>query len=160
MAVLCDWGEHYLTKLYDEEWMRSNGFLPQVRRTVEDVLRTKDAPEAPLRSVAPSTPVRMALSTLTSHDISQLPVMLDGECVGSVVEGDVMGAVLEDPALLDATVEELMGAPFPVVDMGLPADQLTQFLTRSNAAVLVRREGKVAGIVTRYDLIRTLTGAA
>jgi cystathionine beta-synthase len=51
-----------------------------------------------------------------------------------------------------------MDAPFPVVDADLPLDRLTTLLTRETPAVLVRRDGKLAGIVTRYDVLHQLAG--
>ena len=160
VTTLCDWGEHYLTKLFDDEWMRENGFLERPRRTsVLDMLQAK-ADDAPaLLTVDPSTSVRMALSTLSSHDVSQLPVVKDGECVGSVAEGELMAHVIEEPALLDRPVEGVMGAPYPVVEALAPSEEASRLLTRSNAACLVRRDGKLSGIVTRYDVVRALTGA-
>lgn len=153
VAILCDWGERYLTKLYDPEWMESNGFTPRERRRAGELLE----PGKPaLVSVAPTTPVRMALSALTTHDVSQLPVLRDGASVGSVLEGELMNRVLEDPATLNLPVEAVMGAPFPVVDATLPLEELTRLLTRGNPAVLVRRNGGIEGILTRYDVVRTL----
>jgi cystathionine beta-synthase len=159
VAVLCDWGEHYLTKLYDEEWMRSNGFMEAARRSVADLLEGKAADPGSVVSVRPGTSVRMALSALTTHGVSQLPVLLDGDCVGSLAEGDLMGRVIEDPAVLDLPVEDVMDAPFPVVEPQLPSDHLTRLLSRANPAVLVRENGEITGILTRYDVVRTLTGA-
>ncbi|MGD2070701.1 MAG: pyridoxal-phosphate dependent enzyme [Gemmatimonadota bacterium] len=160
VTILCDWGEHYLTKLYDDDWMRENGFLERTRRrTVDDLVATKEDDAPALLTVEPSTSIRMALSTITTHDVSQLPVVRDGECLGSVAEGDLMSRVIEDPALLDEPVESVMDAPFPVVDGHAAADEVAHMLTRSNAACLVRRAGALSGIVTRYDVVRTLTGA-
>jgi len=159
VAILCDWGEHYLTKQYDPEWMRSNGFTPREGIRVSDLAAARtDGPEA-LITAAPTTSVRMALSTMTSHDVSQLPVMRDGTCVGSVQEGDLMGKVLEDPRVLDLPVEEVMAAPFPLVAGGLLVEEVTRLLTRGNPAVLVRNGDRIEGIVTRFDVVRTLTGA-
>jgi cystathionine beta-synthase len=161
VAVLCDWGERYLTKLWDPEWMESNGFVPRERRRAGELLVGKGGSEAAnappsLVSVAPSTPVRMALSALTTHDVSQLPVLREGAPVGSVLEGELMSRVLQDPAALDLPVEAVMGPPFPVVDEATEVDELTRLLTRGNPAVLVRRGGVVSGILTRYDVVRTL----
>lgn len=158
VTLLCDWGEHYLTKLYDDEWMRSNGYLVASRQTVGELLALKSAGPAELVSIAPSTPVRMALSAITTHDVSQLPVIIDGDCVGSVTEGELMGRVIEEPEVLELPVEEVMDAPFPVVEVHLPTDHLNRLLSRANPAVLVRRDGEIAGILTRYDVVRTLTG--
>jgi len=161
VAILCDWGEHYLTKVYDDDWMRENGFLERPRRrTVADLLSVKDTGAPSLLSASPATPVRMALSTISTHAVSQLPVLVDGECVGSVSESELMGRVIEDPTLLDRTVEAVMEPPYPVVDSHQDLDQAMRLLSRRNAACLVREGGRLTGIVTHYDLVRTLTQGA
>ena len=53
-----------------------------------------------------------------------------------------------------------MGAPYPVLDGHVDADEVTHLLQRGNDACLVREDGVLHGIVTRYDVVRTLTGAA
>jgi cystathionine beta-synthase len=159
VAILCDWGEHYLTKQYDPEWMRSNGLTPREGTRVADLAAARIDGPATLVTAAPTTSVRMALSTMTSHDVSQLPVMRDGACVGSVQEGDLMGRVLEEPGVLDLPVEEVMEAPFPVVSGDILVEDVTRLLTRGNPAVLVRDGDGIRGIVTRFDVVRTLTGA-
>ena len=159
VTLLSDWGEHYLTKVYDDDWMRENGFLKRAHHSVHHLVAEKDRELPELVTVQPTTPVRVALSTLTSYNVSQLPVILDGECVGSLNDGELMSSVIEDPELLDRPVESIMDAPFPVVDGHIDAEGAAQLLTRKNSAVLVRDEGEIGGILTRYDLIRDLTGA-
>jgi cystathionine beta-synthase len=158
VTLLCDWGERYLSKMYDDDWMRENGFLERPRRTiVRDLLEAKEPRGGGLISVTPSTPVRMALSAITAHDVGQLPVVLEGECVGSLTETRLMTLVIEDPALLDKPVESVMGRPFPVLDVHTDSEEIVQLMKRGNAACLVRREGRLVGIVTRYDVVRALT---
>lgn len=159
VAILCDWGEHYLTKQYDPEWLRSNGFAPREGRRVAELVAERGDGPLQLVTARPTTSVRMALSTMNTHDVSQLPVMQDGTCVGSVQEGSLMGRVLEDPSILDLAVEEVMEPPFPVVGEQVPVDDVTRLLTRGNPAVLVRDGNGIQGIVTRFDVVRTLTGA-
>ena len=159
VTLLSDWGEHYLTKVYDDDWMRENGFLKRAHHSVHHLVAEKDRELPELVTVQPTTPVRVALSTLTSYNVSQLPVILDGECVGSLNDGELMSSVIEDPELLDRPVESIMDVPFPVVDGHMDAEGAAQLLTRKNSAVLVRDEGEIGGILTRYDLIRDLTGA-
>ncbi len=160
VAVLCDWGEHYLSKGFDDDWMRENGFLSRPkRRSVIEMTRSKEGGTGVI-TVEPTTPVRVALSTITAHDIGQLPVVLAGECVGSLAEGDLMARVIAEPEVLDATVETVMDAPYPVLEGDVDADEVTTLLQRGNAACLVREGGELSGIVTRYDVVRMLTGAA
>src|SRR5436190_665939 len=81
-----------------------------------------------------------------------------GDGVGAVSEQGLMARALEDPATLDQPVQDVMDAPFPVVDADLPVERLTTLLSRETPAALVRREGKIAGIVTRYDVLHQLAG--
>jgi len=160
VTLLPDWGEHYLTKIYDDDWMRENGFLKRAHPSVHDMVSSKDVELSELISVQPSTPVRVALSTLSSHNVSQLPVILDGESMGSLTESELMASVIEDPELLDRPVEAIMDASFPIVDSHMDAESAAGLLTRKNPAVLVREGRELQGILTRYDVVRNLTGTA
>jgi cystathionine beta-synthase len=137
--------------------MRENGFLERPRRTtMAEVVAAKEKRVGDLLTVEPSTSIRMALSTMTAHDIGQLPVVLEGNCVGSLTEARLMSLVIEDPERLDKPVETVMGAPFPVLEGHIDSDEMMHVMKR-NAACLVRIEGELAGIVTRYDVVRVLT---
>ena len=159
VAILCDWGERYLTKQYDDEWMRNNGFLARPRATVAEMVAAKLEPLPGLLTVTPATPVRMAISTLSSHHVSQLPVVVNGECIGSVAERKLMSAVLADPEVLEHEVESVMEAPCPVLDEHADAEAATRLLSGSAQAVLIRVDGVLDGILTRHDLVRALAAA-
>lgn len=112
----------------------------------------------PVVSVSPRDPVSKALKTMSERGFSQLPVMDRGRPVGSVSEKAFIDRLEagEDSASLKAmTVEEVMGELFPVAGMGTPVQTLASLLSRS-FAVLVSDRGRIAGIVTRSDLIRKM----
>jgi cystathionine beta-synthase len=153
VTLLCDTGERYLSKLYNDEWMRENQLLNVERVTLEHVLRGKPDGMAAVVSATPGATVRQALRLMTLHDVSQLPVMDGTTCVGSVSEASLTARALERPDLLDAVVSDAMDAPFPIVDAGMPADAVAKVLSKSNPAVLVQTQGAVEGIVTRSDLL-------
>lgn len=159
VCVLCDTGERYLSKVYNDEWMRENRLIEPARVSAGIMVGTKEdgAPGA-LVSVEPSSPVRRALAFITEHNISQLPVVSEGDCVGHISEATLMARVIENPTLLDQSVQELMDAPLPVVDAHVDLPSVTRLLTRQNPAVLVRRDGALCGIITRYDVLRYVTG--
>ena len=158
VSLVCDWGERYLSKVYDDEWMRENGFLERSRHTTARDLIDKKSSDAPeLITVDPGTSIRIALSTITAHDIGQLPVVSDGSCVGSVTETSLMSQVLVDTALLDRPVDSVMAPPFPVIADHVDSEEVRTLLTRGNAACLVSTNGQLVGIVTRYDVVRALT---
>jgi cystathionine beta-synthase len=155
--ILCDTGERYLSKVYSDEWMRENQMLEPARVSAGDVVRGKSVGALPsLVSVAPETSVRQALSFITQHDISQVPVISEGDCVGHLFEATLMGKVLENTAVLDKSVQHLMDPPLPVVDNHVELTAITRLLSK-NPAVLVRRDGLLAGIVTRRDILRYVT---
>ena len=156
VTFLCDTGERYLSKLYSDEWMRENQMLEPDRTTLGDILETKDGKAPTIVGIAPGQTVRQALRLMDQHDVSQLPVMDGANCVGSVSDWSLSARSLENTKLLDATVSEMMDAPFPVVDGVQPVDAVAKLLTKSNPAVLVRENGRVAGIVTRSDMLHYL----
>jgi cystathionine beta-synthase len=156
VTFLCDTGERYLSKLYNDEWMRENQMLDGDRATLAQVIGSKPATAESIVSVAPGASVRQALRLMSLHDVSQLPVMDGGNCVGSVSEWSLSARGLENSKLLDAAVSEVMDAPFPVVDAGQPVDAVATLLSKANPAVLVRSGGSVSGIVTRSDMLSYL----
>ena len=156
--VLCDTGERYLSKVFSDEWMRENRMLEPARLSAGDALAGKEegAPRE-LVSVAPETPVRQALGLITRHNVSQLPVIVEGDCVGHLAESTLMARVIEDTKILDQSVQHVMDAPLPVVDAHVDLPGITRLLSRQNPAVLVRSGGRLAGIITRYDVLRYIT---
>lgn len=160
VTFLCDTGERYLSKLYNDEWMRENQLLEPDRVTLGALVAHKAQGDgtAPTQLVAtaPGALVRQALGLMRLHDVSQLPVM-DGEaCVGSVTEQFLTTRSLESTRFLDATVGEVMDEPFPVVGAAEPADAVTKLLSKTTPALLVAESGRVVGIVTRGDMLQFL----
>ena len=125
-------------------------------KAVSWLLAAKRKIEQPVVSVAPGQTVRQALRLMSLHDISQLPVMDGVNCVGSVSDWSLSAKGLENTKLLDATVSEVMDAPFPVVDGDQAVDAVAKLLSKSNPAVLVRSNGHVKGIITRSDMLNCL----
>ena len=156
VTFLCDTGERYLSKLYNDEWMRENQMLDPERGTLGTVLGAKTGDAPAMVSVAPGTTVRQALGLMHQHDVSQLPVMEGSNCVGSVSDWALSAKSLENSKLLDTTVSDIMDPPFPSVEAGQPVESVAKLLSKSNPAVLVRRNGAMQGIVTRSDLLQFL----
>jgi cystathionine beta-synthase len=158
VTILCDTGERYLSKVFNDEWLRENQILESERLTVAGLMGSKENGAPPLVSVAPQATVRQALNLMSTYNVSQLPVLDGADGVGAVSEQSLMASALEDHAALDRPVRELMDPPFPVVDGDWPVERLSAMLSRETPAAMVRRDGKLAGIVTRYDLLHQLAG--
>jgi cystathionine beta-synthase len=158
VAILPDTGERYLSKLYSDEWMRENQMLDADRTTIAALMGNKRKGDQPVISVGPGTTVRQALRLLSLHDISQLPVVDGPSSIGSVADWSLSAKSLDDTKLLDATVSTVMDPPFPTVDGGQSVDAVAKLMSKANPAVLVREDGKIAGIVTRSDVLHYLMG--
>jgi cystathionine beta-synthase len=158
VTILADTGERYLSKVFSDEWMQENQMLEAPRVTVEQLLERRPATAPALVSVAPAAAVRQALNLMTTYGVSQIPVVENGESVGGLIEGTLMTRALSQPSLLDRPVREVMEQPFPEVDAGAPADRVGAMLTRESPATLVRKDGKLIGIVSRYDVLQQLIG--
>ena len=163
VTFLCDTGERYLSKVFNDEWMRENQLLEPDRATLGHLVQAKrdTVPDgAPVIATAPGALVRQAIGLMKLHDVSQLPVM-DGtgtavRCVGSVTEHHLTERALESTRFLDATVGEVMEEPFPVVGSEEPVDHVTKLLSKATPALLVAEQGAITGIVTRSDMLSFL----
>jgi cystathionine beta-synthase len=158
VTVLADTGERYLSKVYNDEWLRENQLIEDERPTVGRVVAAKNHDAPPLIHVAPETSVRQALNLMSTYNVSQLPILDGDDGVGAISEQALMARAIGQPRILDSAVRDVMDAPFPVVDDDAPVALLTTLLSRTTPAALVRRNGKVVGIVTRYDLLHQLAG--
>jgi cystathionine beta-synthase len=153
VTFLCDTGERYLSKLYNDEWMRENQLLDSDRMPIGQLLQGKQDGTPRVVSVAPSASVRQALGLMSLHDVSQLPVMDVESCVGSVSESVLSAKALENGKLLDVPVNDVMEPPFPIIDGAQTVESVVKLLSKSNPAILVRANGSLGGIVTRSDVL-------
>jgi cystathionine beta-synthase len=158
VTILCDTGERYLSKQFNDAWMQENQMLDTPRTTVQQLLERRPANAPAVVSVAPAAAVRQALTLMSTWGVSQIPVLDDGQSVGGLIEGTLMTKALAQPALLDRPVSEVMDPPFPEVEASTPTDRVGSMLTRENPAALVRKEGHLIGIVSRYDVLQQLLG--
>ncbi len=158
VAILADTGERYLSKLYNDEWMRENQMLDVERVTASTLLAAKSDGAPELVIVTPAQTVRQALNLMDTYDVSQLPIVENDECVGALDEASLMARAIAQPVVLEQPVRDIMEQPYPVVDADAPLDRVSELLSRETPAVLVRREGKLAGIVSRYDVLHHMVG--
>jgi cystathionine beta-synthase len=162
VVILPDGGRSYLSKVFSDSWMRQYGFLERESElTVGDVLnRKREAGEFPaLVTVQPHFRVREAVALLHEHRVSQLPVVSAHDpmtVVGAIGERGLLRHAAEDPALLDAEIAEVMEPPFPAVSSQDPVREAVELLVGDQQALMVTRDGRAEGLVTRTDLLEAL----
>ena len=158
VTILCDSGERYLSKVFNDAWLQENQLLDTPRSTVADLLKRRAGGAPALVQVAPTAQVRQALNLMSTFGVSQVPVLEDGRCIGSLVEGTLMTTALEQPTMLDRAVRDVMEPAFPVVESTLTLDRLAPMLSREVPAALISDHGKLVGIVSRYDVLQLMIG--
>jgi cystathionine beta-synthase len=159
VVLLPDTGERYLSKVHNDEWMRDNHLLDPASVRVGNIASGKSARVRTLHKVDAGEPLKRALALIQQHDVSQLPVFRGGDVVGTLEEGDVLRSALADPASLELPLDTIMGPPLPVVGADEPADVVTKLLASRNSAVLVKNDGAVTGILTRFDMLQFIAGS-
>jgi cystathionine beta-synthase len=151
--IVCDTGEHYLTKFHSDEWMKEKLLLEPQRITAGLIAETKNgtSPQE-LIFVTPEDTVSDALDKMNANGITQLPVLDGHESVGSLRESQVLTKLLADRELLNAKVSEVMDKGFPVVDVDTSINEIKSKLVRS-PAVLIEDFKRITGILTRGDVL-------
>ncbi|MBM7369090.1 cystathionine beta-synthase [Gordonia hydrophobica] len=165
VVLLPDGGRGYMSKIFNDDWMSSYGFLRTpldgVERTeslVGDVLRGKDGALPDLVHTHPQETLRDAIEILREFGVSQMPVVgaeppiTAGEVAGAVSERDLLSAVFEGRANLADPVAAHMGEAFPLIGAGEPVSSAMEALSTSDALMVVE-DGKPVGVITRHDLL-------
>jgi cystathionine beta-synthase len=159
VVLIPDTGMRYLSKVYNNEWMRDNRYLePPVALTAGEIVQARaDTGQArSLVTVAPSDTIAAALERMRAHDFSQLPVFEDGTPVGALYEDAILTLALEGKDLKKRVVREVMGGAFPVVPASATIDQITHCITRDCPAVFVETGSGNYDILTKYDLLQAI----
>ena len=154
VVVFHDHGSRYIGKVFNDDWMRERGFLEDEMK-VKDVIARKT--NKTFHFVTPSQTVREAFDMMKKLDISQMPVMQDQEVVGSISENAVLTYLLENPMKhTENKVEEIMDAPFPIVQEDLPVKQLNRYISKKIPAVMMKDKAGSMHILTKYDIIQAV----
>ena len=157
--IVCDTGEHYLSKHHSDEWMKEKRLLEPQKITAGLVSQTKRerGPEM-LVTAKPDERIADVLVKMNEAGVTQLPVVADGRAVGSLREHRILSRVLGNRDLLEASVSEVMEESFPVVDVDASLSDVTRQL-QSSPAVLVEEYGRITGIITRHDVLDVPTAS-
>ncbi len=160
VVILPDSGFRYLRKTYNDDWMRNHGFLEaKPDLTVAQVLAARPSKEKAVVSVAPSDTLGEDIACMAERSISQMPVIENGEVIGSLTESVILNRLIEQPAARDQAVREVMRSPFPIVPRSLHLDHLSAYLEQGAGAVLVEPDTDGGyQIITKSDLISALAG--
>ena len=155
VTFVCDSGNKYLSKVYNDYWMLDQGFLERERFGDLRDLIARRAWEHAAVTVNATEQVTAAYRRMKLYDISQIPVMQDGRIIGIVDEEDILLEVVENPRHFDEPVTKAMERHLVTVPVDAPVSQLMEIFNRGMVAI-VMRGNEFQGLVTRIDLLNWL----
>jgi cystathionine beta-synthase len=167
VVLLPDGGRGYLSKIFNDEWMADYGFLTEqtAEPKIADVLARKQDSLPVFVHAHPDETVAAAIGILREYNVSQLPVMkteppvMVAEVLGSIVERDLLEALVSGRASPQDPVGEHMSPPLPMVGSGEQVSRAVDALEKAGAAVVLV-DGRPAGMITRQDVLAFLAGGA
>lgn len=154
VVMLPDAGGRYLSKMYNDEWMRDNQFLEEKPRLgyVKDLLTHR--PHHALIAAKKNERVGEVINRLKLHGISQMPVVDDGRMLGVIQENDLLSSMLTGVVYANSEIEPMVQNDIPTVTDETPLDDVSFIFTHSaHDAVLVTRADVPMDIITKIDLI-------
>jgi len=159
VALLPDTGMRYLSKAYNDEWMRERGYVDAaVQITAGEVVKAKHA-AGKVRELVIARPYQTvfhALKSMQDQDISQIPVFEENTPIGTIYEDQILNLALQGKDLRKLVVREVMSNPLPQVPKTAPVERVTHILSHENPAVFVDMGNSHFEILTKYDLMSTV----
>lgn len=157
VIILPDHGTRYLGKVYNDSWMSSVNFIEEGNMlTAGQIVERKETSED-LVMLKKTQTLADAIRLMRDNQISQIPVVEEGEVIGSINESRVLNTILDDPTLREAPITKAMNDPFPFVLSTTRIDLVSKLINKENQAVLVKLDDGAIQIITKYDLISVLS---
>jgi cystathionine beta-synthase len=153
VCIFHDHGSRYIGKIYNDQWMLERGFLEV--KTFKDIISGKY--NQPVVTIRPTQTVAEVIELMKKYDIENIPVMQDGKPVGSVSESGLFGKMFMAPDIKNHQVQTVMEPAYPVVAYDTPVERLGKLITKDNGAILSRDEAGDLHIITKYDIIQSLS---
>ena len=155
VVFVCDTGNKYLSKMYNDYWMLDQGFLERPRHGDLRDLILRPYAQRDTVVVGPTDSLTVAYQRMKMYDVSQLPVMDGDRIVGIVDESDVLLHVYGDEARFQDPVSTAMVSKLNILDVTAPMESLLPVFDRGHVAI-VMDGAKFLGLITRIDLLNYL----
>jgi len=155
VSLVCDSGNKYLSKVYNDYWMLDQGFLQREQfGDLRDLIARRHWEKAAITVNASETAIA-AHGRMKLYDMSQLPVMDQGRIVGIIDEEDILLKVYGHPEGFTRPVADIMARHLVTVAPDAPLPQLIEIFKRGMVAIVVDK-GEFLGLITRIDLVNWL----
>ncbi len=153
VCIFHDHGSRYVGKVYNDEWMLERGFLDV--NTFKDIIRGRKTQK--LISLTKENTVLEAISLMKKYDIENVPVFDEGKNIGAISESGLFDKMLNDANIKSLMVADVIEKAYPEVSFDTPVERLSSYINKENGAVLSKDESGQFQIVTKYDIIQSLS---
>ena len=153
VCIFHDHGSRYVGKVYNDQWMMERGFLEV--KTFKDLVSGRGSQK--LITLSPTQTVMESIDLMKKYDIENIPVLDNGSNVGAISESGLFNKILSNPDIKTQPISAVMEKPYPEMAFDTPVERLSSLINRENGAVLSRDESGAYHIVTKYDIIQSLS---
>ncbi len=153
VCIFHDHGSRYVGKIYNDEWMLERGFLEV--STFKDIIGSRKSQK--LISLNPTHSVLDAIELMKKYEIENLPVFENGKNIGAISESGLFDKMLNDSNIKSQNIASVMEKAYPEVSFDTPVERLSAYINKENGAVLSKDDSGLYQIVTKYDIIQSLS---
>jgi cystathionine beta-synthase len=153
VCIFHDHGSRYIGKVYNDEWMMERGFLDV--NTFKDIINGRKSQK--LISLTTDQTVMEAIHLMKKFDIENIPVFENGIMVGAISESGLFNKMLVNSEIKTHLVKDVLENPYPEVSFDTPVERLSNFINKENGAVMSKDDSGLYQIVTKYDIIQSLS---
>ncbi|MBL7916792.1 MAG: pyridoxal-phosphate dependent enzyme, partial [Bacteroidia bacterium] len=154
VVIFHDHGTRYMGKMFNDDWMRDRNFLEVLKPKAADLIAGHKNQK--LLTVNSSAKVNEALDLMNKFNISQIPVLENGEYIGSLNDNYLFNKLIESSDVKNKTVKDLMQKPFPIIGEQATIEEVSKLINKDNNAVLMRDLGGNVHIITKHDIIQAV----
>ncbi|MBN8835264.1 MAG: cystathionine beta-synthase [Niastella sp. SCN 39-18] len=153
VCIFHDHGSRYVAKIYNDEWMMERGFLDV--KTFKDLISGRGSQKTVYTH--PDASVSEAIELMKKYDIENIPVIENDNNVGAISENGLFNKILNNPGIKEEQVKNVMEKPYPEVSFDTPVERLSSYINKENGAVLSKDDSGLYHIITKYDIIQSLS---
>jgi cystathionine beta-synthase len=154
VCIFHDHGSRYIGKIYNDQWMMERGFMEV--KTFRDIISARGSKQK-LISVQPHQNVSDAVALMQKYEIEHIPVLDNNEIVGSISENGLFQKIFKEPEVKNASIRSVLEKAYPLVEFNTPLEKISSLINKENGAVLSKDEVGNYHIITKYDILQSLT---
>ena len=153
VVLFHDHGSRYVAKFFNQDWMKERGYVENEVVTASNLVST----EGNLVIANHDEMISSVVEKMSKFNISQIPVFNNNEISGSINESTIFNHLFNNPEAKRDSIESLISAPFPLVDLNTKLEEISKLITKENPAVMVQKDDGNYHIITKQDIIKAIS---